>query len=98
MARFKTVKDSVALLLLMVLLVVGEERSILDGAEVLCVYGNCNASWATDAMISRGFRQMTIQAYDAGSEKELIIDLKQSYVVKTVYLSHFVYQGDWDTK
>ena len=89
MSRFKAMRNTMALLLFVALLVIGEEKSILDGAGVICSYGTCSSSWATDAMISSGFRQMTIQ-YHSGADKELIIDLKQSYIVKTVYLSNYV--------
>ena len=86
-----------ATLLLMALPVVGEEKSILDGAEVICSLGTCRDSWyspAIDALISNGFRQYVETDYDFGYDRELMIDLKQSQVVKTVYLSHYI--DDWD--
>ena len=60
MARFKTVRNTLVMLMMIALLVIGEEKSILDGAEVICSYGICDGSWGLDAMISPAFRQLTV--------------------------------------
>ena len=45
MGRFKAIRYTKATLLLMALPVVGEEKSIMDGAEVICSLGECEDSW-----------------------------------------------------